>query len=377
MDVNQANLPPELAIVISFSGQGGVERMITTLAEQFVLLGKRVDLVAIKEDTTKLEQLEAAGVNVVKLHVRHSTMATWALARYLDRRRPSVVLAAKDRAGRSTLAARRMSSSKPRVFIRIGTTLSEAIQHQSRFRQWLRYRPIRRSYPQADGIVAISQGVADDVGVISNIDRGKVHVIPNPVIGPALHALANSGISHPWVDHPQEPVIIGMGRLTRQKDFQTLIKGFAELQKSRKSRLIILGEGRDRYNLTQLVRQLGIENQVDMPGHQENPYCWLNRASLFVLSSRWEGFGNVLAEAMALGTPVVSTDCRSGPRELLDGGRLGPLVPVGDPIALSRAMRDMLDHPTHASVLKDGVKEYHAETSARRYLEVMGLEAPK
>ena len=377
MDVDQANLAPDLAIVISFSGQGGVEKMITALAERFVSLGKRVDLVAIKEDKNKLEQLEAAGVNVVRLHVQHSTMATRALASYLDRRQPSVVLAAKDRAGRSTLAARRMSSSKPRVFIRIGTTLSEAIRHHSRFRQWLRYRPIRRSYPHADGIVAISQGVADDVAFISNIDKGKIHVIPNPVIGSALRTLAKADISHPWVDHSQEPVIIGMGRLTRQKDFPTLIKGFAELQKSRKSRLIILGEGRDRYNLTQLVRQLGIQDRVDMPGHQANPYCWLSRASLFVLSSRWEGFGNVLAEAMALGIPVVSTDCRSGPRELLDGGRLGPLVPVGDHNALSRAMRDMLDHPTHPSDLKEGVTEYHAETSARRYLEVMGLEVPK
>jgi len=166
---------------------------------------------------------------------------------------------------------------------------------------------------------------------------------------------------------------MGIGRLTRQKDFPTLIRAFATLRRVRPLRLIILGEGRDRAPLEQLAAREGVGGDVALPGFQPNPYAWLARARLFVLSSAWEGSPNALTEAMALGVPVVSTDCRSGPRELLEAGRFGPLVPVGDADALAAAMRATLDHPLPPETLKAAVAEYDAVTSARRYLEVLGL----
>jgi glycosyltransferase involved in cell wall biosynthesis len=138
-------------------------------------------------------------------------------------------------------------------------------------------------------------------------------------------------------------------------------------------RLIILGEGRDRVALEQLAAREGVGTDVALPGFQSNPYAWLSRARLFVLSSAWEGSPNALTEAMALGVPVVSTDCRSGPRELLDGGRYGRLVPVGDVDALAAAMLETLERPPPAETLTEAVHDYGAQSSARHYLRALGL----
>jgi glycosyltransferase involved in cell wall biosynthesis len=198
-------------------------------------------------------------------------------------------------------------------------------------------------------------------------------VIRNPVVTPDLDRLAAEPAAHPWLADASVPVLIGVGRLTRQKDFPTLLRAFARVRRDRAARLLILGEGRDRQALLDQARELGVAGDVGFPGFQTNPYAWLARARVFVLSSAWEGSPNALTEAMALGVPVVSTDCRSGPREVLDGGRLGPLVPVGDEEALAAAIVEALDRPVPAPVLKAAVHDYDARASARRYLAVLGL----
>jgi glycosyltransferase involved in cell wall biosynthesis len=171
------------------------------------------------------------------------------------------------------------------------------------------------------------------------------------------------------------PTICAAGRLQRQKDFPTLLRAFARLAARRDCRLLILGEGQARSRLESLIAELGLTERAALVGFQRNPYAFLARAALFVLSSAWEGSPNVLTEAMALGIAVVSTDCPSGPAELLDGGRFGPLVPVGDDAALAAAMAATLDRPLPAAVLKSAVADYEQTRSARRYLEVLGLGA--
>lgn len=362
-----------LAVLISFSGEGGVERMVTNLVAEFARRPDlSVDLVLMRDDSRHLRDLPD-NVNIVRLGVRHSGLSLPALVRYLRAARPEAVLVAKDRAGRALLLARRLAGVPCRVVLRIGTTLSEAMKGKNALLRWARYWPIRRLYPWVDGVVAISRGVADDVAAISGLAPARIHVIPNPVIVPEMFPLAEQPLEHPWLADPSVPVIMGAGRLTRQKDFPTLIRAFARLRAGRPARLVILGEGRDRDALAALAEELGVAADVALPGFQANPYAWLARARLFVLSSRWEGFGNVLAEAMALGVPVVAADCRSGPRELLADGRYGPLVPVGDAEAMARAMAETLDRPTPAEVLRAAIEPYRAETSARRYLEVLGL----
>ncbi|MCG5523519.1 glycosyltransferase [Ectothiorhodospira haloalkaliphila] len=367
---------PHLAILISLSGEGGVERMVLNLIRALAGMRLRIDLVLIREESRHLQDLPE-NVNVVRLGTRHSALSVAPLVRYLQEHRPTLLLAAKDRAGKAALKARRRAEVDTRIFIRLGTTLSEALEGRSGLRKWLRYRPMRQLYPLADGIVAVSRGVADDVRQITGLPEDRVHVVRNPVITPGLETLAAKPAPHPWLEDGGDPVIIGMGRLTRQKDFPTLLRAFADIQVHRPARLIILGEGGDREALATLTRSMGMDDKVSMPGFAVNPYAWLSRSHLFVLSSAWEGSPNALTEAMALGVPVVSTDCRSGPREILQDGRYGPLVPVGDVSALGKAILETLDTPLPSDDIRAAVSEYHAETSARRYLEVMGLEVPK
>ncbi|MCG5509912.1 glycosyltransferase [Ectothiorhodospira lacustris] len=363
---------PHLAILISLSGEGGVERMVLNLVRELTGMGLSIDLVLIREESRHLQALPET-VNIIRLGTRHSALSIAPLARYLREHRPVLLLAAKDRAGRAALKARRLAGVDTRVFIRLGTTLSEALEARSGLRKWMRYRPMRRLYPLADGIIAVSRGVADDVRGITGLPEEKVHVVRNPVITPDLETLAAEPAPHPWLEDGGDPVIIGMGRLTRQKDFPTLLRAFAGVRGRRPARLIILGEGGDREALTALARSLGVADRVLMPGFAPNPYAWLSRARLFVLSSAWEGSPNALTEAMALGLPVVSTDCRSGPREILRDGRYGPLVPVGDVAALEDAMVRTLEAPLPADEIRAAVAEYRARVSAERYLAVMGV----
>ncbi len=365
-----ANRP--IAVFTSFSGAGGVERMVVNLLHGFIELGQRVELVLVRAEGPHLAHLPAA-VETIRLGTRHTFLATAALARYLRERRPSALLAAKDRAGRTAVIARALAGTRTPIVLRLGTNLSTAMADRRAIDRWLRYWPIRLLYPRIDRIVAVSNGVAEDTAHIARLPREQIVVIRNPVITPRLAVRAAAPCPHPWLGAGEPPVIVGAGRLQRQKDFPTLIRAFARLHAERDCRLLLLGEGNGRAALQALVRQLGLDACVDLPGYQSNPYPFLAGAALFVLSSAWEGSPNVLTEAMALGTPVAATDCPSGPAEILDHGRFGPLVPVGDDAALARAMASGLDHPLPAQVLRDAVAEYNQRESARRYLAALGV----
>ncbi|MGB5833872.1 MAG: glycosyltransferase, partial [Thiohalocapsa sp.] len=284
---------------------------------------------------------------------------------------------AKDRAGRAAVIARRLAGAETRIVLRLGTNLSAAMADRSAFSRWMRYAPIRRLYPAIDQIVAVSSGVAEDTVSIAGYPRARISVIRNPVITPELLRDAALPCPHPWLSEERDrqiPVIVGAGRLQRQKDFPTLLRAFALLKRTRPCRLMLLGDGRSRSALDALIARLGIGPDVDLPGFQQNLYPFLAKADLFALSSAWEGSPNVLTEAMALGTPVVATDCPSGPREILDGGRFGPLVPIGNEAELAIAMAQTLDDPLPRQALIDAVADYAQDLSAARYLEVLNAE---
>ncbi|MCG7863275.1 MAG: glycosyltransferase [Candidatus Thiodiazotropha endolucinida] len=369
----QAEVHPELSILASFSGEGGVERMVLNLVNALAERGLRIDLLLIKTRSRHLDEIHPT-VNRIDLGTRHTATSLIPLTRYLRRRRPPCLLAAKDRAGRMAVIARALAgASNTRLVLRLGTNLTAAFAHKSRWRLFLRQQPIRLLYPHIDRIIAVSEGVRQDTLAISGVDQEKVVVIRNPVITPRMIEAASAPAPYPWENESEDPLILAVGRLTLQKDFATLLRAFADLRKHRPCRLIILGDGRQRENLLTLSNELGISEALALPGFTSNPYRYMKQANLFVLSSRWEGSPNVLTEAMALGTPVVSTDCPSGPSELLDRGRIAPLVPVGDWKALSQAMQKVLDNPPVSSLLRESVEEYNAHQSASRYLEIMGL----
>jgi glycosyltransferase involved in cell wall biosynthesis len=197
----------------------------------------------------------------------------------------------------------------------------------------------RHAYSRVEAVVAVSKGAADDMSVSLGLPRQGIRVIYNPVIDAELIVRSKAALGHPWFESGCAPVIVGIGRLTHQKDFQTLILAFAQVRRQMACRLMILGEGEDRTLLTALASSTGFGEDIALPGFVDNPYKYLAHSSLFVLSSLWEGLPTVLIEALALGVPVVSTDCESGPREILMGGLHGRLVKLGDSAALAEAMR--------------------------------------
>ncbi|MES9993408.1 MAG: glycosyltransferase [Candidatus Thiodiazotropha sp.] len=371
--VKRIDQRPDLSILASFSGEGGVERMVLNLVNAMAERGLHIDLLLIKTRSRHLSEIHPA-VNRIDLGSRHTATSLLPLARYLQRAQPPCLLAAKDRAGRIAVLARFLvAASQTRLVLRLGTNLTAAFAHKSPWRLLLRRLPIRLLYPRIDRIIAVSEGVRKDTLAVSGVAPEKVVVVRNPVITPQLLEAADAPSPHPWLDDAEIPVILGVGRLTVQKDFPTLLRAFAELRSQRPCRLIILGDGRQREKLLTMSEELGISDALALPGFTANPYAYVKRAGLFVLSSRWEGSPNALTEAMALGTPVVSTDCPSGPDELLDGGRIAPLVPMGDWQALFEAMQRTLEDPPDPALLRESVREYNAQQSATHYLEAMGL----
>mgnify|MGYP001198529537 CR=1 FL=1 len=360
---------PRVALLAAFSGAGGVERMLLNLAAGIATAGYGVDLLTIRRDSPHLHALPA-GVRHVPLPGGHAWAVLPALTRYLRREPPAGLIAAKDRANRVAVLARALAGRPLPLALRLGTHLGGARGPDRTAGDRLRGFFYRR----ADAVIAVSQAMADDLVPRFGLAAARVRVIRNPVVTPGLAELATAPCPHPWLEEG-EPVIVGMGRFTRQKDFPTLLRAFAPLCRQRLARLVLLGEGAGKAECAELATELGIADRVLLPGFAVNPYAWLSRARLFVLSSRWEGSPNALAEALALGVPCVATDCLSGPRELLADGRYGPLVPVGDAERLASAMAATLDAPLPAGRLREAVREYRQDVAAAAYLAALGLPA--
>ncbi|MBA4741623.1 MAG: glycosyltransferase [Azoarcus sp.] len=368
-----------LAVLVSFSGEGGVERMMLNLVEAIVARGIEVDLLAIRADSAHLAALPD-GVRRIDLGVRHSLSSVRPLARYLRDERPEAMLIAKDRAIRAAVLARSLARVPCRIVGRLGTNLSAALEGRPALTRWLRTAPMRPLYAGVEHVVCVSAGVLDDTAALTRLPRSRLSVVPNPVVTPRLALLARATPEPPLPAGSGRfgmPLIVGAGRLTEQKDFATLIRAFALLRRTRPARLAILGDGRDRAALLALARSLDVADDLVLPGFLPNPWAWMARAQLFVLSSRWEGSPNVLTEALALGVPAVATDCPSGPRELLRDGAIGPLVSVGNAPELAAAMAATLDRPPPAHTLREAVTEHTAEVAAGRYLERLGLAPGK
>ena len=359
-----------IAIFVSFSGQGGVERAMTQLAGGLIDHGVVVDLLLPRATGEHMEAIPEK-VNVIKFGTGHTFSSLLPLVRYLRKERPDALFAAKHRAIVTAVIASKLAGFRGKVAGNIQTTISEGLKDSNVIKKSMYVWMMRTFYKWADLIVAVSRGVADDVLQLTGLDPAKVTVIYNPVVTPEIFDLARQPLEHPWLNESGVPVVLGIGRLTKQKDFHTLVRAFEKVRKNRPCRLIILGEGGDLTSLRSLARELGVQDDIDFPGFQKNPFAWLSRSSLFVLSSRWEGFGIVIVEAMALGVPVVSTDCPNGPNEILKSGEFGELVPVEDVGALAQAMENTLNNHLPSDVLIQASKDYTSEKIAGDYMEVL------
>ena len=235
---------------------------------------------------------------------------------------------------------------------------------------------LRRAYLKADAVIAVSDGVAADLANYAGIPRDRITTVYNPVVGPDLWRKAREPLDHPWFAPGEPPVILAAGRLHPQKDFPTLIQAFAQLRAKRPARLVILGAANPTMRayaeeLKALPGALGVAEDIAMPGFVDNPLAFMARSSVFVLSSLYEGLGIVLIEALACGCPVVSTDCPSGPREILDHGRFGSLVPTGDDEALAEAIESVLDDPPPPGRLRARAELFTVDRAIDHYLKLL------
>lgn len=369
---------------------GGAQRRTVTLANGFAARGHRVDLIVVASQESvrvKLDpRIRLIGLDEgwrrwfeplnKRINVRgwFTAGAGFRLARYLRDERPDVFLSAASHVNLVALCAYRAAGRPVPIVLRISNDPASNAARRSLPKRLLRARLgslLSVLMPSADGIITVSNGVADNVARTFGVARERITTIYNPTITPELRRGLGAQLEHPWLAPGQPPVVLGVGRLKRQKDFATLIRAFARVRQERPARLVILGEGPKRQQLEELAASLGVATDVSLPGYESNPFAWMKRASVFVLSSAWEGLPGVLIEAMACGCPVVSTDCPSGPAEILDGGRYGPLVPVGDDAALAGAILATLEAPPAAAALEERTRLFEVDQAIDRYLEVL------
>jgi glycosyltransferase involved in cell wall biosynthesis len=356
-----------LAIFLPNLSGGGSERLQLDLAPLFIAAGLDVAFLLGAAEGPLLTQVPA-GARVVSLNAPRQLSALLPIVRYLRSARPDILLVNTEHTAIISLWARAIARSPTRIIV----CQHNAFSAQAQRKHWqFRILPIlfRLFLGWADRIIAVSGGVADDLSARSGVARGRITVIYNGVVGQDFERKNAAPVEHRWFGKGT-PVIVAAGRLVEQKDFATLIEAFAVVARKTDARLVLLGEGPLRAPLQALAQALGIAGRIDMPGFCSNPLPYLREAALVVLSSRWEGFGMVLAEALACGTPVVSTDCPHGPAEILDHGRYGRLTPVGDPAALAEAIIATLDAPPSRESMRSRGYLFTTRASADRYLEL-------
>ena len=371
-----ATTAQRIACFFSTSGHSGVDRAAKHLIPALARRGYRVDLLKVRRHGPHLDTIPD-GVSVVDLGSRHTYACLPALVRYLRRERPAVMLSDKDRVNRTALlaawVARRLGGGPTRLVFSSGTTISIDLATRGALERWVQRTSMGRLYPFADQVIVTSAGVADDMARYTGLARERIRVVPSPVVPASLFTEDLARPDHPWLGRSDMPLILGAGELCGRKDFETLLRAFARVRAQRPCRLMILGQGRARERLLALAAELGVAEDVALPGFVPEPYAFMAHADLFAFTSRWEGLGFVIIEALAVGTPVVATDCPSGPREILQDGRIGPLVPVGDAAALATAMLQTLEAPPPQALLRDAARPYEIEASTDAYLDAMRL----
>lgn len=349
---------------------GGVQRAMLNLAKSLVTRGYGVDLVLVKARGPFLNKIPK-GVRLVDLGASRALFSLPKFVSYLQKNTPDAIISSQTHINAAAILAVWISRVKTRLMVTEQEDLLVAVKKHQNFKEKFRPLIVRWLYPFADCVVGISRGVANDIAIITQGKLKHIHMINNPYDLEDIQNKTETFVDHPWFSQEKIPIIVAVGRLVQQKDYATLLKAFAILRSRMPAHLVILGEGVERAKIENLITSLGISEDVSMPGFVENPFAFMAQANLFVLSSAWEGFANVLVEAMACGTPVVSTDCPSGPAEILDGGKYGRLVPVGDPEALAEALFQEYNDPHDSQMLKQRATDFSIERILPQYLEVL------
>jgi glycosyltransferase involved in cell wall biosynthesis len=357
-----------VAIFLPSLRAGGAERTMLKLAGGIAARGYMVDLVLARAEGAYLTEVPQT-IRVIDLRASRDLFSLFPLVDYLRRARPSILLSGLH-TNLIAILARRMADISTRLVISERNTFSiRAEALAADFRMWLIPQLARLLYPLSDLVVAVSQGVAKDLVEKVGLPAERVRVIYNPVVTPELRARAAELMDHPWFKAGQPPVILSVGRLSAQKDFSTLISAFARMRQTSNARLMILGEGDERESLEAQIRDLGLEKQICLLGFVANPYPYMREASVFVLSSKYEGLPGVLIEALYCGARLVATDCPSGPYEILCGGKYGQLVPIGNVEVMAQAIERALAEDIFP-LPAESWKRFELETVVNQYLDL-------
>ena len=405
-----------IAFLLDNLSGGGAERVILNLASGFSAAGYVVDLLVCKMQG-ELKDRIPSNVNLVQL----GTTSSWrgvlaaffidpgciqpvlamfartarlpgtfksltAIINYLKTRQPQALLSALPKSNINAVLAGQRCGGATRIAVGVHVNYSAQSRMVKKENEmldnyWLTL--MRRYYPRADVVIAVSRGAEKDVSEFLGLPRERVTSVYNPIATPEIRVLCEAVPDHPWFGADGAPVILGVGRYDAQKNFPLLLDAFARVRQQRDVRLVLLGgnvtsdnQRRLREALIAQARRLGVEADFDMPGFVANPFAYLSRAAVFVLSSDHEGFGNVLVEALLCGCQVVSTDCPSGPAEILDNGKYGELVPVGDAGKLADAICRTLDAPRDKDMLRARGNEFSVEKAVDNYRRILLEDSP-
>jgi glycosyltransferase involved in cell wall biosynthesis len=362
--------PATVAMFLPALAGGGAERVFVDLANEFSALGFRVDLVLATARGPYIDDVSPA-VRVVDLAVGRVLNALPGLVRYLRTERPGVLVSGLDHSNLVAVLAAHVAATGTRCVVSVRSVPASAYRGDPSLRGWFLWRLSRLIYRLADAIIANSRAAAREIAHSGPAVSGKLHVVHNPLNILQLQTLSAVPLNHPWCAAAAPPLILGVGSLTRLKDFPTLIRAFAQLRSfGRTVHLVILGEGPERGPLEQLIGELGLTGEVYLPGFVRNPFAWMHRASVFVSSSLTEGCPNALMQALACGIPVVATDCEGGSAEVLEEGRWGRLVNVGDATAIAAAISSVLDDTQHPDVQRRAA-EFGLRRVALQYLQLL------
>jgi glycosyltransferase involved in cell wall biosynthesis len=359
----------DIAFFLVDLGGGGAEKVMLSLAGGFAEQGLKVDLVLVK---LKGDYRSLISPKVRVINFAHPRLITSLplLINYLKQNRPKVLVSALEDANTISIVAKILARVPTRVIVSVHNPLNFVEPGRSQLKQKLTPLFIRWLFPFADEIVSVSQGVGDNIAQITGLPRDRITLIYNPIYTPELLKKFDDPVDRSWFLDRQISVILGVGRLSKEKDFPTLIRAFALVKQQYPVKLVILGQGEELISLEDLVKELKLVDDVIFPGFVSNPYAYMSKAKMLVMTSLYEGFGNVLVEALIPGTPVVSTNCESGPGEILADGKYGDLVAVGDVSGLAAAMINTLEHPRDAELLRQRGREFSLASALIKYQQL-------
>ncbi len=317
-----------------------------------------------------------SGVNIITLEQSKVRNMFFPLCSYLRKATPDVVFSAEDHFNGAFLLAAIATASRAKISGSSRVPPSDSYSNAIFSKRWFKKQLMRAVMWRADALTCVSKDMVDDYRHYFGSSAPHVGVY-NIIVDKASLLRMQEPLDDPWFNDRSSPLLVAAGTLTTRKGFADLIRAMHELSKTKKARLVILGEGPLRAKLQSLIDELGLSESVRLHGLVDNPLKYYARANIFALSSYAEGLPNVLVEAMMCGCTPVATDCRTGPREVFDGGKYGYLVPVGDSVALAAGMASAIDRPISAEMLAEAIKPFYEDAVIQRHFEVLGLSAQK